>query len=282
MVNGWIAPALAVFVVLSPLAIAQEVGSNAYIDMYFGDWHASAPHATLGSLQERDILTRGDGMKPTKKGAVLRHIDSFSYGSLAPHASTASTRLDGKQEIFYFLSGHGNAVGGGDTVELYTNVAILMPSNLEFTINNTGDEPLTMYLTIEPTPAGFRPNAKMLVRDENTIPISSTDGHWDHIVKPLFNTADGLATLQSVVTVIMDPLTVGQPHKVDHDIEEIWASIDGTTLALVGPFLRLQTPGVAYLHPPDNLAPHTNINFSEENQAKFLYIARYQGVAPRK
>lgn len=282
MVNGWMARALIAAAALSPLALAQEAGSNGYIDMYFGDWHASAPHATFGSLQERDILTRGDAFKPTIKGAVLRHINSFSYASLAPHAATASTRLEGKQEIFYFLSGRGSAIAGGESAEVSPNIAILMPANLEFTIKNTGDQPLTMYLVMEPTPAGFRPNAKMLVRDENTIPISSTDGHWTHIVKPLYSTADGLGTLQSIVTVIMDPMTVGQPHLVNHDIEEIWASIDGTTLALVGPFLRKQVPGIAYLHPPDNLAPHTNFNYSEEGQAKFLYVARYQGEAPRK
>ena len=282
MLNRRIASTLGALAILTPLALAQEVGSNAYIDMYFGDWHTAAPHKTLGALEERDILTKGDGLKPTTKGAVLRHMDSFSYDSLAPHAATEPTRLAGKQEIFYFLSGHGSAIAGGETVEVYANIAILMPSGLEFTIKNTGDQPLTMYLAVEPTPAGFRPNAKMLVRDENSIPIASTAGHWDHVVKILYSTEDGLATLQSVVTVVMDPMTVGEPHAVDHDIEEIWACVYGNTIALVGPFLRKQGPGVAYLHPPDNLAPHTNLNVSENEQAKFLYVARYQGVPPRK
>ena len=276
MLNRWIAPALASLIVLSPLAFAQDVGSNAYIDMYFGDWRASTPHATHGSLEERDILTRGDALKPAKKGAVLRYINSYSYATLAPHTSTASTRLDGKQEIFYFLSGHGTAAAGGDTAEIYRNVAILMPEKLEFTISNAGDQPLTMYLISEPTPAGFRPNPTMLIRDENKIPIASTDGLWDHIVKTLYVTSDGLGTLQSVLTVVLDPLTVGKPHVTNHtDIEEVWTGIDGTSLALVGPFLRRQGPGIAYMHPPDNLAPHTNINSSEDGQVKLLYFARY-------
>jgi hypothetical protein len=105
---------------------------------------------------------------------------------------------------------------------------------------------------------------------------------WSHIVKSLFVTDDGLGTLQSVLTVTLDPLTMGKPHAVDHDIEEVWASLDGTSLALVGPFLRRQGPGVAYLHPPDNLAPHCNINYSEDNQAKFLYFALYHPHEPRK
>jgi mannose-6-phosphate isomerase-like protein (cupin superfamily) len=251
--------------------------------MYFGDWRASAPHVTHGSLEERDILTRGDALKPTKKGAVLREINSYSYATLAPHAATTSTRLDGKQEILYFLSGHGAASAGEETAEVYQNVAILMPSKLEFTIKNTGDQPLTMYLIEEPTPAGFRPNPKMLVRDENTLPIASTDGLWSHIVKTLYVTSDGLGTLQSILTVVLDPLTIGKPHVTNHDdIEEVWTSIEGTSLALVGPFLRRQGPGIAYLHPPDNLAPHNNINYSEEEQVKFLYFARYHPHLPRQ
>jgi mannose-6-phosphate isomerase-like protein (cupin superfamily) len=282
MIGRFLIAALFVSVVLTRSAPAQEVGSNGYIDLYFADWHASAPHMIHGSLEQRDIFTRGNPLKPAKKGAVLQFLNSYSYATLPPHASTTPARLSGKQEIYYFASGRGTAMAGGDNVELYRNVAILMPSNLEFSIRNTGDQPLTMYLVDEPVPAGFRPNPKMLVRDENTLPIASTDGLWSHIVKTLFVTADGLGTLESVLTVTLDSLTLGKPHSVNHnDIEEIWSSLEGTSLAMVGPFLRRQAPGMAYLHPPDNLAPHTNINYSEDGEVKFLYIARYHPHSPR-
>ena len=125
--------------------------------------------------------------------------------------------------------------GGGQTAELYRNIAVLMPANLEFTLKNTGDQPLAMYVINEPTPPGFRPNSAMLVRDENKLPITSTTGLWGHIVKTLFVTADGLGTLQSVLTVTLDPLTIGKPHLVDHaDIEEVWTALYGTSLAFVG------------------------------------------------
>lgn len=163
---------------------AQDAGAPAQpapnglldIDMYFGDWHRSAPRRTHGSLEERDILTRGDALNPTRKGAVLRFLNSYSYATLAPHASTRATRQNGQQEIFYTFSGRGTAAAGGQTAELSPNVVVLMPADLEFTIHNTGNEPLAMYLVNEPTPAGFRPNANMLVRDENTLPIASYDG----------------------------------------------------------------------------------------------------------
>ena len=259
----------------------QTVGEA--IDLYFGDWHNSPTRTTRGSLSERDIFTRGDPQHPTQKGAVLRYVNSYTYATLAPKTSTSATRLDGQQEIYFVESGRGTATAGGQSAELFRNIAVLMPANLEFSIRNTGDEPLTMYVINEPTPAGFRPNSSMLVRDENKTPITSSDGHWAHIVKTLFVTQDGLGTLESVLTVTLDPLTMGKPHVVDHDdIEEVWQSLYGTSLAFVGNQLRRQTPGMAFYHIPDNKTPHTNINPSEDAQVKFLYFARYHPHETRK
>jgi mannose-6-phosphate isomerase-like protein (cupin superfamily) len=264
---------------LSTLVLAQTTGDR--IDLYFGDWHTSAPRTTRGSLQQRDILTRGDAMNPTQKGAVLRYLNSYTYATLAPRASTKATRLDGQQEIYFVESGRGTATAGGQTADLYRNIAVLMPANLEFTIKNTGDQPLTMYLINEPTPPGFRPNANMLVRDENKLPISSSDGMWSHIVKTIFVAADGLGTLQTVLTVTLDPLTIGKPHPFpgedSNEIEEVWTALDGSSLAFVGNQLRRQTPGMALYHIPDNKTPHTSINQSEDTQVRFLYFARYRG-----
>ncbi len=264
--------------VLSPLSRAQTTGDR--IGLYFGDWHRSTPHTIRGSLEERDILTRGDGLNPPHPGAVFRFLNSYSYATLAAGASTRPTTLDAQQEIYFVAAGRGTVTAGGQSAELYRNVAVLMPANLEFTLKSTGDTPLAMYVINEPTPARFRPNTNMLVRDENTIPISSSNGFWAHIAKPLFTTADGLATLESVVTVTLDPLTLGKPHPAPNedtsDIEEVWTSLYGNSLALVGNELFEQGPGMAYLHIPDNLTPHTNINPSRESQAKFLYFARYR------
>jgi quercetin dioxygenase-like cupin family protein len=271
---------LALCAVLSPLARAQATGDR--IDLYFGDWHGSASRLSHGSLLERDVFTRGDPQNPPHKAAVLRFLNSYTYATLAPQASTKPTRLDGQQEIYFVQSGRGTATAAGQTAELSRNIAILMPANLEFTIKNTGDQPLTMYLINEPTPANFRPNPTMLVRDENKLPITSSDGLWSHIVKTLFVTADGLGTLQSVLTVTLDPLTMGKPHVVDHDdIEEVWTALDGTSLAFVSNQLRRQTPGMSFYHIPDNKTPHTNINQNEDSQVRFLYLGRYHPHEPR-
>jgi mannose-6-phosphate isomerase-like protein (cupin superfamily) len=270
--------------VLASVAFAQTTGER--IDLYFGDWHTSSPRMTPGGLEERDILTRGDAMNPAQKGAVLRFINSYAYGTLGPHASTKTERLKGEQEIYFVQSGQGTAHAGGQSVDLHRNIAILIPAELNFSLENTGDQPMTMYVINEPIPPGFRHNPSILARDENTVPITSSSGMWSHIVKTLFVTSDGLGTLEAVLMVALDPLTMGKPHPVpgeDTDqIEEVWTALDGTSLALVGNQLRRQTPGMAYLHITDNKTPHTNINSSEDSQDRFLYFARYRSHEARK
>ncbi len=275
---------LAVCVLSYSSAFAQTTGDR--IDLYSGDWRTSSPRITHGTLEERDILTRGDALNPQQKSAVLRFINSYAYATLAPHASTKAERLDGQQEIYFVQSGRGTARAGSQSVELYQNMAILVPAGLEFNLENTGDQPMTMYVINEPTPPGFRPNTSILARDGNQLPVASSAGMWAHIVKMLFVTADGLGTLEAVLTVTLDPLTLGKPHPVpdedSNEIEEVWTALDGTSLALVGNQLRRQTPGIAYLHIPDNKTPHTNINGSEDSQDTFLYFAHYRSHEPRK
>jgi mannose-6-phosphate isomerase-like protein (cupin superfamily) len=268
--------------VLASMAQAQTTPK---IDLYFADWHTSAPSMVRDSLEEHPILTQGDGVNPTQKGAVLRFVNSYTYATLAPKASTKTARLDGQQEIYLIVSGRGTVSAGGQDAALYRNIAVLMPANLEFTLKNTSDEPLAMYIVNEPTPAGFRPNSAMLVRDENALPITSSDEFWTHIVKTIFVTADGLATLQAVLTVTLDPLTIARPHLhlVDYtDTEEVWSALDGASLAFVGNQLFRQTPGMAFYHIPDDKTPHTNLNPSQDSQARFFYFARYHAHDDRK
>jgi Cupin domain len=270
--------------ILSGAGRAQTTGER--IGFYFGDWHTATPSTIRGSLVERDILTHGDGANPSRPGAVLRFLNFYSYATLASGAATSPARLDKQQEIYFVVSGRGTVTAGGQTASVFRNIGVLMPANLEFTLKNTGDEPLAMYVINEPTPPGFRPKTNMVVRDENQIPIASSNGFWAHIAKPLFVTGDGLGTLESVVTVTLDPLTVGKPHPAPNEdtseIEEVWTSLYGDSLALVGNQLHQQTSGMAYYHIPDNLTPHTNINPSRESQAKFLYFARYKPHEARK
>ena len=278
---------IVVFMVTS-LVSGQTLDGNPYtpgkdpdIDMFIGSWKDSMPFHTHGSLVERNILTKGDPIKPPTKGAVLKYVNRFTHATLNAHASTQPTTLKGEQEVLYILSGKGTMKARGKTADLYSGIVVLVPAECEFTMECTGDDPLTMYLINEPIPSGFRPNKDILVRDENTTPISSTNGHWIHIVKGLFSTNDGLGTLESVITVAFDPMTIGHPHSHVEGCEEVWTSIKGESIAFLGKQIRMQSPGTGYMIPSDGNTPHANINTGNE-QIKMFYFARYREHEVRK
>jgi mannose-6-phosphate isomerase-like protein (cupin superfamily) len=264
---------------------AERDTNSRRIDLFIGDWQGSMPRFEHGSLVLRDILTHGDNFAPSEKGAVLHAANFFAYGRLASGAWTTPDKLDGHQEVYYILGGQGEITAGGDTAKLQKNVAVLMPAGLEFVMKSTGSEALTMYVINEPTPSGFHPKEKMLVKDEamarqrtpadaDPYIVGGASGHWAHIVKELFSPADGLATEQSVITVTVNPLTMGEPHPHRPGQEEVWAAIDGTSLMLLGTELRIQQPGMAYMLPPDSVTIHSNINAGDK-PVKFLYFARF-------
>jgi len=251
------------------------------IDMYFGNWRESMPGLIHGGIVTRSILTKGDPLNPPYKGAVLKYVNAFVHGTLDAGASTTPSTLKGEQEIYFFLGGQGTLTAGKDTAKIYPGIAVLMPANLEFTLKCTGSENLTMFIVTEPIPEGFRPNAAMLVRDENTMAIDSTTGHWVHIVKYLFETEDGLGTLERILTVALDPMTIADQHPHGEGTEEVWTEYIGTSLAFIGRQIRKQPPGTAFMIPPDGVTTHSNINDTDE-QAKFFYFARYGDHEVRK
>jgi mannose-6-phosphate isomerase-like protein (cupin superfamily) len=267
------------------LVTAQAASSQTYgarLDPYFSDWHTAPAHTWDGGLSEQAIFTRGDALAPAAKGAVLRFTTSFQHAILAPHTSTSPVRLSGRQQIYFVESGEGTATAGSQTVRLSPNVALLIPAELEFTFGNSAAQPLAMYVIEEPTVPRFHPNTAMLVRNENELPFSTTDRQWSYMVKTIFVAADGLATLDNVSTVSLDPLTVSRPQPTEaSDTETVWTALHGTGIAFVSNQLRRQPPGTAFLEVPDGKTPHSIINPNEEEQIRFLYFT-HQTVAKSK
>jgi mannose-6-phosphate isomerase-like protein (cupin superfamily)/uncharacterized cupin superfamily protein len=262
------------------------------IDMFMGDWRDSMPRAEHGSLVLRDILTRGDNFNPPQKGAVLESANFLAYGTLAPHDSTPPSKLNSQQEVYYVVDGAGEMTASGRTVELRRNIAVLMPENLEFVMKNTGDDPLTMYVINEPVPAGFVARKEMIMTDEASVPvrvpkyaspytIPGASGHWAHVVRDLFSRTDGLATIGDIITVQINPVSMGEPHPHQPGHEEIWAAIDGTSLAFLGAELRVQQPGMAYMLRPDGITLHSNIN-SGTTPVTFLWFSTSTGFSAKK
>jgi len=253
------------------------------IDMFMGDWRDSMPRHVFGSLVLRDILTHGDNYAPPQPGAILQAANYLAYGRLQPRDSTVPTTLDHEQIVYYFIGGSGEIAAGGKTAPVHQDVAVFMPANLEFVIRNTSDQDLKMYVVSEPTPQNFVPGKEMLVTDERQVPvrtpmaaspytIQGASGHWAHIVRDLFSKTDGLATIGDIITVTIDPLTMGEPHPHNPGQEEIWAAIDGNSLAFIGSELRVQHPGMAYMIRPDHSMTHSNIN-SGDTPVKFLWFS---------
>ncbi|MFC1692959.1 cupin domain-containing protein [Candidatus Latescibacterota bacterium] len=278
---------LLIFTMFSP-SFAQNLDGNPYrpgidpdIDMFMGSWKDSMPKHTHGSLVERGILTKGDNMNPPSRRAVLEYVNSFTYATLDAKASTTPTTLTGEQELFYVLSGKGTVTAGKKTADLYSGIAVLVPAELEFTIKNTGNQPLTMYLISEPCPAGFRPNSEILVVDENTLPYYTSDGHWVGIARNLFSTEDGLGTIESVQTVSFSPMTFFHPHSHVEGTEEVWTAMYDDIYVFLGKQMRLQPAGAAYMIPPDGNTPHANFNVSDK-LVKMFYFARYRDHEVRK
>jgi len=253
------------------------------IDMFIGDWRDSMPRHAFGSLVLRDILTRGDNFAPPQPGAILQAANYLAYGRLQPRDSTTPSRLEHEQIVYYIVGGTGEIAAGGKTAALHKDIAIFVPANLEFVMKNTGSEDLTMYVVSEPTPDNFVPGKVMLVTDERQVPVRTpmaaspytipgASGHWAHIVRDLFSKTDGLATIGDIITVTIDPLTMGEPHPHNPGQEEIWVAIDGKSLAFIGSELRVQQPGMAYMIRPDRSMTHSNIN-SGDTPVKFLWFS---------
>jgi mannose-6-phosphate isomerase-like protein (cupin superfamily) len=269
-----------------PGAVRYQAGRDSQdrrIDMFIGDWRDSMPRHAFGSLVLRDILIRGDNYSPPQPGALLQAANFLAYAHLQAGNSTTPSRLDHEQEIYYIVGGTGEMVAGSKTAALHKDIAVLIPANLEFVMKNTGAEALTMYVVSEPVPEGFVPGKQMLVTDERQVPVRTpmaaspytlpgASGHWAHVVRDLFSRTDGLATIGDVITVELNPMTMGEPHPHNPGQEEIWASIDGTSLAFIGTELRVQRPGMAYMIRPDQSMTHSNINPGDA-PVKFLWFS---------
>jgi mannose-6-phosphate isomerase-like protein (cupin superfamily) len=248
------------------------------IDLFIGNWQNSIPFNTHGAITERAVLTRstGDPLKPSRTGAVLTQANRFSRVTIDPHAVTTPARLKGEQEVFFIESGTGSIKTAGKTTELRSGIFVLVPEGLEFTMSNTGDNLLVMYLINEPVPAGFTPKKELVVKDEKAMPYRDSGYlkvHWSHNGKNVLTTQDGLATIKAVNYITFEPMSIGQPHSHGVGTEEVWLVLEGKNLLYLGKEIRWQLPGTAYKIPPTGFTPHSNINPTGE-PARFLYFSR--------
>ena len=77
-------------------------------------------------------------------------------------------------------------------------------------------------------------------------------------------------------------MTIGHPHSHKKGTEETWAVITGNNILFLGKEIRRQGTGTAYMIPPDDSTPHSNINVTDDEELKFFYFARYRDHEVRK
>jgi mannose-6-phosphate isomerase-like protein (cupin superfamily) len=249
-------------------------GVDADPDMFMKSWKESTPRMLHGSLVARDIFTQLEGddpFRPIRRGAVLVNLKTFCHAVLSPNQKTTIT-LEDTQEIYYIDSGQGTISSKGVTRRLYPHVGVLMPPGVEFVMENTGTDDLTMYVIGERLPQGFTPNTTMKVVDEADIELRGSTGHWTHIFRYLFQEEDGLATLVGMGPCRFAPMTMGQPHSHVAGVEEIWFAIDREIDILLGKQLRKLPPGTAYKIPPNGQTPHSNINTTDQTITLFWFM----------
>lgn len=246
---------------------------DADIDMYICNWRDAVAIRTHGCLVEREIFTHGDPKHPARKGEVLQYVNRFSHATLYARNETAPFAPDGEQEILYITAGTGTIRTADTTADISAGIFVLVPEGVTFTMKNSGDTPLTMYVIVEPiTRDDFTPLNDIVVVNENTQPILTTTGHWSMIIKQAFKLTDHLCIIEYINTITFDPMTIGHPHAHLEGCEEVWTSIEGESILFLGKQIRMQQPGTAYLCPPYGNCPHSNIN-NTDVPIKLLYFA---------
>lgn len=255
------------------------------IDLFMANINDHMPERVRGAMFRNVLLTGLEGtdpLRPTRRGAVLTDIESFSHAYLPPHERTTPVTLRGEQELYFFYAGRGRIQCAGKEAELRDGIGVLVPPGLSFTIENTGNETLAMYIITEPIPSGFTPKKALVVKDEYAGALREQNGHWSHIGGDrLFAAEDGLAVLIGCRPVYFSPLTMSQPHSHNEGSEELWFSIRGEdTRVLLGKQMRDFKPGTVYKVPPNGTTPHANINVTGST-AKVFWMMKTAPGGPK-
>ncbi len=246
-----------------------EVDTDVFL--YVNHWRNSLPHEGHGGLIERDILTPGDPLRPSRKGAVLKYLTAYKRAVLQPRTNTVPYRSDKEQLFFYVMEGRGWVEAAGRKAEIGDGFAVVVPAGLEFRFLNPKEDQLEMILVIEEIPPGFVPNTQISVGSyHDSVPYVGM--HWAHVGRGfVFDVPPKFANPMGFAAVSIDNFDMAQPHVHGPGCEEVWCQVKGKSLLLFGNRLLWQEPGEAFLIPPNNKVPHSSINHTGEHML-WLYL----------
>lgn len=240
------------------------------VNPFINSWKDSKVFVGHGGFAEQTILTPGDPVNPSKKGAVLKYIKAYNHGFLYGNDKTKPTKHDSEQVIFYVINGFGKVTAGGKTSDIKEGSGIFIPAGLEYNFANTSGKALEVIIIVEGIPAGFKPVKDMVVKSY----YDQTPGFccWAYTTYGLFSKSDGLAEPMGIAVVQVENYGMGSPHFHLDGCEEVWLKIKGDeNPVLLGKKLLRQNIGDAFLPPPNGLVPHAVINPTEKPMA-WLYM----------
>jgi len=92
---------------------------------------------------------------------------SAVHCTLPPKRTSAATRNEGINEIWYFIGGQGEIwfreqdKGDGTTKEIYPGTCLTIPADVHFQFRATGEDPLTFLCVTMPPWPGRHANVKV-------------------------------------------------------------------------------------------------------------------------
>lgn len=249
----------------------QAVGID--IDRFVGDPLLSPVHATRDLIFRRSILRRGDSYRAGDRAAVLEFWNDLSLGTLLGRARSPRVQIP-EAQFWYVESGKGRLDNGDAYWDLREGIAILIPPNAKYRIENTTDEPIQMLaLTWSPSNQSI-PRAEILVRDVASLPLPEQGAHWSYFGTDVFESVDGLDPYEVFAVISMPPMTVGEPHAHIPHWDEVWVKLPPfNSYMILGSEIREMPPNTGFLSPPNSLTTHSILNLMKDQTQKWLYLA---------
>ena len=158
-------------------------------------------------------------------------------------------------------SGEGVITSENKSVQLQEGSSFIITPGLDFTLQASGDEILTMYVVTEKIPDGATLNESLYVINGFENPTFMRV-HWANIDRQIISSRNGMRAYGGLTAVKLDAMTIAQPHSHGEGVEEIWLALKGDISVLFGKELRVFPVGSAYKIPANGRTAHANINAS--------------------
>ena len=232
------------------------------------NWRESPSGVSHGFIIERTILTKQDDSKPGREGAFLLNMESFARGYIEGAVTTVPESHERVQEVFYVVRGRGEFDGGGVKRHIGEGDAIMVPAGVEHVLRNLAEEPLEVLTVREELPEGVEPKTRQpVIRNYREFPLSQ--GHWVYLGRRLLDARDGLTSITGVFMVTIEPMQTGDSHAHAPGTDELWYTLEGSAVHVVGQEMCVQTEGDVVGPPPG--VEHSQINHTDKPFRAFLF-----------